>query len=112
MLRFRPKPKKNEKLEWPKDIIGFPVTNDLYEDIEGIDLLTIPRRPADSVLIVETDVAPIQNDLKGVLEEMGTSVSLEHVDAPQIWLPTIDGSLLVPRPVLQTVTSWISRICP
>ena len=112
MLRFRPKPKKNEKLKWPKDIIGFPVTSDLYEDIDGIDLLAIPRRPAGNVLIVETDVAPILSSLKDALEKTGTRVSLQRVDAPQIWLPTVDGSLLVPGPVLQTMISWISRICP
>lgn len=112
MLRFRPKPKSKERLEWPKDIIGFPMTRDIYEDIGGIDLLAIPRRPADNVLIIETHVATVVSSLKGALEETGTSVSLERVDAPQIWLPTADGSLLVPGPVLQTVISWISRICP
>ncbi|HKQ88381.1 MAG TPA: alpha/beta hydrolase [Candidatus Acidoferrales bacterium] len=112
LLRFRPKPRKHEKIDWPKDIIGFPMTRELYEEIGQIDLRAIRRRPADNVLIIETEDNPFQNDLKDALVETGASVSLRHVDAVPIWPPTVEGGLLVPGTVLQAVTSWMDRICP
>jgi pimeloyl-ACP methyl ester carboxylesterase len=112
MLRFRPKSKRDQKSEWPMDIIGFPVSRNLYSDIEAIDLLAISKRSADNVLLIETEGAAAQGDLKRVLAQRGASVSMEHVNAPQIWLPTVDGSLLVPVPVLHSVTSWMSRVHP
>jgi uncharacterized protein len=112
MLRFRPKHNGKKVPAWPKDIVGFPIGSDLYEDIGNIDLLAIPRKPADNILIVETERAPIQNDLKVALEQAGTPSSFKHVDARPVWLPAVNGSLLVPDPVLQAVTSWIGRICP
>jgi hypothetical protein len=29
-----------------------------------------------------------------------------QVQAPHIWLPTVDGSLLVPSQILQSIVSW------
>jgi uncharacterized protein len=112
MLRFRPKSKKNELPGWPKDIFGFPLTSHLSKEIDVIDLLEIPLKPAGNILIVETEKPAFQNNLKDVLEATGASVSLQHVDAPPIWLPTVNGSLLVPGAVLQSVTSWMDRMCP
>jgi pimeloyl-ACP methyl ester carboxylesterase len=111
LLRFRPKPQKQEA-DWPKDIIGFPIGRGLYEDIDQIDLLTIQEKPASSVLIVETEDNPSVIGLKGLLESMGVSVTFQHAHAPQVWLPTVDGGLQVPMSVLQFVVSWLDRTCP
>lgn len=108
LLRFRPKPRKNERTQWPKDIIGFPMTQELYQDIEKVDLISAQKSPAESILIVETEKIGAQNGLKDALEKAGGSVDLQYVDGPQIWQPTEDGSLLVPGAVLQAVTSWMN----
>ena len=110
MLRFRPKPPRRNRAEWPIDIIGFPVTRILHEEIDSIDLLAISKKPADNALIIRTDEGNVQHDLDARLERLGVSVTFARVEAPYIWLPTVDGSLLVPGPVLQAITSWISRI--
>jgi uncharacterized protein len=112
MSRFRPKPPRSQRTEWPLDIIGFPVTRALYEEIDSIDLLAISKRPAENVLIVRTEEENAQNDLAAKLQRLGASVTLEQIEAPHIWLPTADGSLLVPGRVLQAITSWMSRIHP
>jgi esterase/lipase len=110
LLRFRPKPRKNERPEWPKDIIGFPMTQELYDDINGIDLISKLEMSAKNILIVETEKDGSQSGLKRALEDAGACVDLQHVDGPQIWEPTVDGSVQVPAAVLQTVTAWMNRI--
>jgi pimeloyl-ACP methyl ester carboxylesterase len=110
MLRFRLKPKEDEKSEWPMDILGYPLTRVLFKEIETIDLLESCKKPADNVLIMQTEQTGHQNELKEFLNRSGAGVDLQRADAPQIWLPTDDGSLLVPAPVLQAVTAWISRV--
>ena len=108
-LRFRPKPKKGRRTEWPKDIIGFPITSELNNEINGIDLLTIRKKPADNVLIVDGENHPDGPDLKRVLESLRASVVLQHIEAPLTWVPTVDGGLQVPFNVLQSITSWMDR---
>jgi len=39
-----------------------------------------------------------------------TRVEQRRMEAPEIWLPTADGSLLVPAQVLRAVVSWSSEI--
>jgi len=112
LLRFRPKPGKQRRPDWPKDIIGFPLPRELYDEIERIDLLAVRNRPAANVLIVDTEANPDCAGLKDTLESLGASVTLERIDAPPIWVPTENGGLQVPMNVLQSVTAWIDRTCP
>ena len=111
LLRFRPKPQK-QRADWPKDIVGFPIGRSLYDDIDQIDLLAISKKPARDVFIVETETNPSLAGLKGLLESMGVSIAFRHADAPQVWLPSVDGGLQVPMSVLQFVASWLDRTCP
>jgi pimeloyl-ACP methyl ester carboxylesterase len=112
MSRFRPKPPQSHPTEWPIDIMGFPVTKALYEEIASIDLLAISKRPAQNVVVVRTTDEQAQNDLASNLQRLRASVTFEQIDAPHIWLPTLDGSLLVPGQVLQAISSWMSRVHP
>jgi pimeloyl-ACP methyl ester carboxylesterase len=111
LTRFRPKPKERRISDWPKDIVGFPVGRELYQEVESIDLLAFPQIAADNILLIESETTPMQSSLKMALEKTGASLSFQHVNAPPIWQPTANGSLLVPGPVLQAVTSWMDRIC-
>jgi hypothetical protein len=43
------------------------------------------------------------------LRQTEAQVEFQCLEAPQIWLPTEDGNLLVPGNVLQSLISWISR---
>jgi uncharacterized protein len=109
MGRFRPKPPRSHRAEWPIDIMGFPVTKVLYEEIDRIDLLAISKKPAENVLIVRTEEENTQNELAANLQRLGASVTLDGIEAPHIWLPTLDGSLLVPGRVLHSITFWMNR---
>ncbi len=112
LLRFRPKPDKERRPDWPRDIIGFPLPRELYDEIDRIDLLAVRNRPAVNVLMVETETNPHCAELKSILEGSGASVTLERLEAPPIWVPTVNGGLSVPMNVLQSVSGWVHRTCP
>lgn len=112
LLRFRPKPQKHRASDWPKDIIGFPIERTFYEEIGEIDLLKPREVRARDILIVETSDDSAIVDLEGILQSRDATVARQHVDAPQIWIPTEDGGLQVPVDVLQFVSSWLDRMCP
>lgn len=112
LLRFRPKPLKQNAFEWPKDIIGFPVDRNLYEGINQIDLLATRPQAIHNLLIIETANNPAAVALKNALASMGATVMLQHIEAPQIWVPTVDGGLQVPMELLQFIAHWLDRACP
>jgi hypothetical protein len=48
--------------------------------------------------------------LKHHLSNHQVRFEYQQVQAPRIWLPTVDGSLLVPSQILQSVVNWTCRI--
>jgi exosortase A-associated hydrolase 2 len=110
MLRFRPRPKPSKRSQPYLEVLGFPLSRLLHAQLEELDLGKIAEKPATQILIMQTE----QTDAKGSLTEhlVQTLAHVEHqtLEAPEIWLPTPDGSLLVPAQVLQSVVSWVS--CP
>jgi pimeloyl-ACP methyl ester carboxylesterase len=105
MLRFRPKPRGSQRMRYPLDIFGFPLSEGFCRSIGEIDLLQTPRKVAEHVLLVETQAGEESQQLRGILANTGTFVDHQCLEAPNIWLPTEDGSLLVPGRVLQSITS-------
>jgi hypothetical protein len=107
ILRFRPKPRREEQGQYALDMFGFPMADDLCRDIREINLLAISQQLAPHVLLVQTEFSQSSHELRMALQTVGTFVDHECLEAPKIWLPTADGSLLVPGPVLQSITSWL-----
>ena len=101
---------RTKNAEASTEVLGFPVSNILRAELEELDLLRISSKPAPRVLLVQTKQTA---DVLGLRDRLiHTRVHLEHqkMEAPQIWLPTTDGSLLVPAQVLQSVVSWICGV--
>jgi len=107
MLRFRPKPKRLKNVHAHIEILGFPLSRMLQAQLEELDLTKIEGRPARRVLVMRTAPMDRQNGLKAHLIETRTQVEDRELRAPEIWLPTQDGSLLVPAQVLQSLVSWV-----
>jgi len=109
MLRFRPKPKLPKKSPACTEILGFPFSRLLHAQLEELDLAMIADKPAARVLILRNTPAidETEGDLKDHLIQTQARVEHRTMRAPQIWLPTPDGSLLVPAQVLQSVVSWV-----
>lgn len=105
MRRFRPRLGTVAGVANVLDIFGFPMTEELCRSICEIDLLQRPRKVPERVLLIETS-QPTQQ-LASILTDSGAAVRQESLEAPNIWLPTPDGSLVVPSRVLQRITSWL-----
>jgi hypothetical protein len=110
MLRFRTKPVRAFKFQNYLELLGFPLSGFLYSELQKIDLGTIARKPANNVLILRSEPTPGGDPLKDFLTRTDARVERQQLDVPQIWLPTANGSLLVPRQALQAVVSWTSRM--
>jgi pimeloyl-ACP methyl ester carboxylesterase len=110
MLRFRPRPRRGRKLPDCADILGSPLSNFLRCEIEKIDLLRLSGKPAKNVLIVQSDPPQVGGSLPNHLNFAGAQSEHQRLQAPQLWLPSADGSLLVPTQVLQAIVSWAGRV--
>lgn len=107
-LRFRHKPNYGWRSRRTIEVLGFAIPPLLCAELERIHLLSIHRKPANNVLLMQTDQAA-GDGLTSHLQQTDSRVECQLLEAPQIWLPTADGSLLVPGPVLQSSVSWLSR---
>jgi hypothetical protein len=106
MSSFRPKPRTGKSAD-SLEILGFPLVQHLCSELEEINLLNIVEAPAKAVLVIESRQAEGGNrDLKDRLARLCTHFEQRRVDSPQIWLPTSNGSLLVPSSLLQSLVSW------
>jgi len=114
MLRFaHVKEKGDTKGDKPCEILGFPYTESLLLDIENLDLLSIEAKPADNLLVIQSDEDTDQRQLKKSLEGMRARVDFLHCPTPQIWTWIEDfGKVVVPYQVLQSVVSWMCEAYP
>jgi pimeloyl-ACP methyl ester carboxylesterase len=109
MLRFRPKPKRAKGFNAYMEVLGFPLSRLLHAQLEELDLARIAEKPAARVLIMQTAPGDATGSLREHLVQTRSQVEEQTFEAPEIWLPTPDGSLLVPAQVLQSVVSWMCR---
>jgi len=105
-LRCRPKPIRPRKSPTHTEIIGFPLPTSLCADVEKLNLLTIAPKPTTNILAIQSDRAPENTCLKHHLARREGRFEYLRVQAPQIWFPTVDGNLLVPGQIVQSVVSW------
>jgi len=109
MLRLAHVIEKDEaKREKPSEILGFPYRESLLVDIENLDLLSIGAKPAENILVIQSDEETDQRPLMKNLESLGARVDSLHHPAPQIWIWIEDfGKVVVPYQILQFVVSWM-----
>ena len=112
MLRFRPKPSSAQEPQGHLDVLGFPLSRLLRAELEKIDLLAVAGSPAKNVLVIQSDQTSGEANLKEHLSQTEARLEYQRLDAPQIWLPTSDGSLLVPSQILHSIVSWTYGVHP
>jgi len=109
MLCFRPRPKTRQKPEDYIEVLGFPLSNLLCDQLRALDLLRLLQRPAHNVLMLESYPVPFGDTLRNHLSQSEARLEYQVIEATPIWLPTSDGSLHVPFQALQAAVSWISK---
>jgi uncharacterized protein len=110
MLRFRPKPSSTQQPMNYVDVMGFPLSRFLQAELKNIDLRAIAGSSGKNVLVIQTDQTGDEADLQEQLSQVKSRFEHQRLDAPQIWLPTSDGSLVVPSQVLHSIVSWTSSV--
>lgn len=105
-LRCRPKPVRACKSDVGTEIIGFPLPIPLRAELENLNLLKITPKSMTSILSIHSDQTADGDCLKHHLSNKEGQFEYRQVQAPRIWLPTVDGSLLVPSQILQSIVSW------
>jgi len=111
MLRFRPKPSTAQEPQGYLDVLGFPLSRSFRAELEKIDLSPIAGGPAKNILVIQSGQMSSEVNLeKHFCKTEARLVEYQRFDAPQIWRPTSDGSLLVPSQILHSIVSWTNRL--
>jgi alpha/beta superfamily hydrolase len=108
MLRFRPKPVRHSSQAY-REILGFPMSHFLYTELEKMNLIAVEGKPAKQILAIQSHKHGWDVAFKDRLNEIGARCEYQYVQAPEIWLPKEDGSLLVPSQILQSITAWANK---
>lgn len=112
MLRFR-LDKKNRKSDTYSDIFGFPLSRLLSAELENLSLLQAIGRTTKQMLLVDTagvDGDGGLNNVPDYLVQTSPSLEYQRLEGPQVWMPTENGSLLVPLQILNAIVDWVSRV--
>jgi pimeloyl-ACP methyl ester carboxylesterase len=101
LVRMRP-------LATEDELLGYPFTETLRNDLQRVDLSSFAARPARHVLIIGRHDDAEHARLARRLEELGSAVGVQRVAGPQIWstIPGMDLGL-VPSRVLQAIVDWL-----
>jgi pimeloyl-ACP methyl ester carboxylesterase len=94
------------------EILGFPLTDRMIKEIEEIDLLSLRRKPAKNIFIIETDNEVDRNIFREHLLSVDARVYHEFIQEPQVWIKKSDelSKGLVPVKTLETIVTWISQV--
>jgi len=93
------------------EVLGFPISHELQENLQRVDLLTIRRPPAKHVLMLESDKIFSGMELHDHLMGMGADSEYQHIPTPRAWLRKRGGdNVVVPREMLQAIVSWVAKI--
>lgn len=103
-IRAEPPSKSVKQIE----ALGFPLSEDLRQDLERIDLAGVARRVAGKVLIVESGPVALAGRLAASLERLGTAVTLRHLPGPAFWVQRPEGAM-VPHRAIQEITTWAAE---
>lgn len=92
------------------EVMGFPLAPALRRGIDGLKLLSISRKPADKILMLEDSRTSNGLSLQMELLHHGAACEYEHVSSQKIWLKDENmDKTLVPVQALQAITSWADK---
>jgi len=93
-----------------KEILGFPITQALEEDLQQLNVLNVKIRPARHALTLETDKTHYGLQLSDHLRATGANSEYQHISTPRVWLRERRGdNVVVPAQILRAIVGWVSR---
>jgi pimeloyl-ACP methyl ester carboxylesterase len=104
------RPRRRAPHEDQTEMLGFPFSDALLGDLEGLDSMSIQRKPADHILVVESNRKASQRPLVEHLQRLGVLVEHQVLLQPPFWQWAEDfGRVLVPQRILQAMVRWVSE---
>jgi hypothetical protein len=95
------------------EIFGFPLPKSLLRELESIDLSTFQQKPADHLLVIESQEKVRGRPLIEHLQQLGAHVTYRYLPYPRFWVWQEDlGEVLVPQQVLQSIVAWLAGVSP
>lgn len=94
------------KFKCCNEVVGFPLPTALRAELQVLSLLTVAPYVETNILTIRSDQPEENSDFRHHLVRCGSRFEYRHVKAPTIWQPTVDGNLLVPNQVLQSIVAW------
>ena len=99
---LRSRPKSLWRKEYgEEEVIGYPLSAGLSAEISKLSLLTLAPKTSTRMFTVQSDEATHYESLSHHLCRHGIQFDHQQVEAPKVWMPTVDGSLLVPHQKLR-----------
>jgi pimeloyl-ACP methyl ester carboxylesterase len=93
------------------EILGFAVSQEMRHELESLDLLTLEKRPASRVLMIENVPRSGPNGFREKLEHLDAQTDFQFIDTPKAWRKGEMNRPLVPIPVLDAIQTWLSECC-
>jgi hypothetical protein len=96
----------------PVEILGFPLTSAMRQDLDALHLLAIEEPPANKTLVVESNPERGQGPLVEHLTSIGADLTHQHLPDSRLWIwDEAVGRILVARKIVGHVVSWIAEVC-
>lgn len=102
-----------EATEERTELLGFPLPGGLLRELEHLELLPLQRKPAERLLLVESQGRAKEGGLREHLRQWDVEVAYRHLPCPEFWTwQEALSEALVPHQVLQSVVRWLAEVYP
>jgi len=93
------------------ELLGFPLSDRLRDEIESIDLLSSTEQKVSRALLIENDDLAGLAEFSDHMQKLGVECENQRIAAPRVWLNQAGPDLaLVPNDSLRCITSWIDKV--
>jgi len=82
----------------------------LRHELGAVDLLSMHRKPAERVLLLESAAESNASPLTRHLQQWGSSVERKYIPGDESWRQSFD-SVLLPGQSVPAVVHWVSEVC-
>jgi exosortase A-associated hydrolase 2 len=91
------------------EVLGFPLTDSFSQSLAQMDLLSLPQKPGNDMLFIESSEETDSKEIRESLSNMGANVYHEFLPEPAVWEKKEDdiGKGLMPVQILQNIVAWI-----
>jgi pimeloyl-ACP methyl ester carboxylesterase len=110
LWRFIVPPRPERASIRPSELVGFPMPERLWTELEGLDLMTMAPPPWP-VLVVEHGAPGPGRRLAQSLQAQAAPATHAVVPTFRVWTEDVDKGL-VPLPALQRIVTWLTEVMP